>query len=204
MMATTHVLAGICLGLVTAAVAPVESGSVVLAAAALGGLLPDIDLLWEHRRTLHFPAWGTIAALVATAVAVVVPTAATVAVAAFLASLALHSVSDVIGGGLSLRPWVPSSDRGVYEHLRGRWHPPRRWIRYDGAPEDAFVAVALGLPAYAALTGLARWAVVGLLAVSVVYAAARRFIVDGGEVLVRRLPAGVLRLIPETLIEDLR
>ncbi|MFB6176259.1 MAG: metal-dependent hydrolase [Halobaculum sp.] len=203
MMATTHVLAGICLGLVTAAVAPVETGTAVLA-AALGGLFPDIDLLWDHRRTLHFPAWGSIAALGATAVAVVVPTTATVAVAVFLASMALHAVSDVIGGGLSLRPWIPSSDRGVYEHLRGRWHPPRRWIRYDGSPEDAFLAVAFGLPAYVALTGIARWAVVGLLAVSVIYAAGRRSLVDGGEVLVRRLPAGVLRLIPETLIEDLR
>ncbi len=203
MMATTHVLAGICLGLVAATVAPVETGTAVLA-AALGGLFPDLDLLWEHRRTLHFPAWGTVAAVLTTAVAVVVPTTATVAAAVFLTSMALHAVSDVIGGGLSLRPWLPSSDRGVYEHLRGRWHPPRRWIRYDGAPEDAFLAVALGLPAYAALTGLARWAVVGLLVVSVVYAAARRYIVDGGEILVRRLPAGVLRLIPETLIEDLR
>jgi hypothetical protein len=203
MMATTHVLAGICLGLVAATVAPVETGTAVLA-AALGGLFPDIDLLWEHRRTLHFPAWGTVAAVLTTAVAVVVPTTATVAAAVFLASMALHAVSDVIGGGLSLRPWLPSSDRGVYEHLRGRWHPPRRWIRYDGAPEDAFLAVALGLPAYAALTGLARRAVLGLLVVSVAYAAARRYIVDGGEILVRRLPAGVLRLIPETLIEDLR
>jgi hypothetical protein len=203
MMATTHVLAGILLGLGALAVAPVESSAVVLA-AALGGLFPDVDLLWEHRRTLHFPGWGTIAALIATAVAVVVPTVATVSVAAFFAAMALHAVSDALGGGLSLRPWVPSSDRGVYEHVRGRWHRPRRLIRYDGAPEDAFLAVALGLPAYASLTGLGRWAVVGLLLVSVVYAALRRSLVDGGRALVQWLPAGVVSVIPETLIEDLR
>jgi hypothetical protein len=203
MMATTHALVGVCLGLVTAAVAPVEVGTVVLA-GALGGLAPDVDLLWAHRRTLHFPGWGTLAALVGVGVAAALPTTATVAGAVFLVAAAVHAVSDVAGGGLSLRPWEPTSDRGVYEHVRGRWHPPRRWIRYDGAPEDAFLAVALGLPAYAALSGTARYGVLALLAVSVVYAASRRLIVDGGEALVGRLPPRVLRYVPETLIEDLR
>ena len=45
---------------------------------------------------------------------------------------------------------------------------------------------------------------VGLVAVSVVYAATRRLLVDGGKRLVRRLPPWLLRLVPETLIEDLR
>jgi hypothetical protein len=203
MMATTHVLAGVLLGLGAVAVGPVDS-SIVVVAAGLGGLLPDLDLLWVHRRTLHFPGVGTIAAVAATAIAVVAPSLLTVSLAVFLAAAALHAVSDAFGGGLALRPWEATSDRGVYEHLRGRWHPPRRWIRYDGAPEDAFLAVALGLPAYASLSGAGRTAVLVLLAVSVVYAAIRRSLVDGGRTLLRRLPPGVVRLIPETLIEDLR
>lgn len=203
MMATTHTLAGVCIGLVAAALAPAEAGPVVFA-AAVGGLAPDVDLLWNHRKTLHFPVVGTIVALAAVALAVVAPGTATVALAAALVAAALHAVSDVIGGGLSLKPWEPSSDRGVYEHVRGVWHPPRRWIRYDGAPEDAFVALALGLVAFAATTGLTRAAVVGLIVVSVVYAALRRHVVSGGRRLLDVLPPRIVRLIPDTLVEDLR
>ncbi|WP_321170431.1 hypothetical protein [Halobaculum litoreum] len=44
--------------------------------------------------------------------------------------------------------------------------PPRRWVRYDGAPEDFLVGVALALPALATLDGPARWAVGALVVVS--------------------------------------
>lgn len=203
MMATTHVLAGVVIGLAAVAVGPVESGLVVLA-AGLGGLAPDLDILGAHRKTLHFPVYGSVAAALAILLAAVVPALPTVALAAFLLAAAIHAVSDVFGGGLSLRPWNATSDRGVYEHLRGRWHPPRRVIRYDGAPEDALLAGALAVPSLFALDGVGRWVVVGLVAVSVVYAATRRLLVDGGKRLVRRLPPWLLRLVPETLIEDLR
>jgi hypothetical protein len=203
MMATTHVLAGVLVGLAAVALAPVESAPVVIA-AGLGGLTPDFDMLGAHRRTLHFPAYGTLAAVLATGLAVAVTTTLTVALAAFLAAFALHSVSDALGGGLSLRPWEPSSDRGVYEHLRGRWHRPRRIVRYDGAPEDAFLGLALALPAYALLGPTGRAAVVALLVVSVLYTAGRRALVDGGETLVRRLPQRLVRRLPETLVGDLR
>lgn len=203
MMATTHVLAGVLVGLAAVAVAPVAATPVVIA-AALGGLTPDFDLLGAHRRTLHFPAYGTGAAALAAGLAWAVPTTATVALAAFLAAFALHSVSDAFGGGLSLRPWEPSSDRGVYEHLRGRWHRPRRIVRYDGAPEDAFLGLALALPAYALLGPTGRLAVVALVVVSVVYTAVRRALVDGGESLLQWLPPGIVRRLPESLVGDLR
>lgn len=203
MMATTHVLAGVVLGLGAVAVGPVDSGLVVLA-AGLGGLAPDLDILGAHRKTLHFPVYGSVAAALAILLAALVPTLPTVALAAFLLAAAVHAVSDVFGGGLSLRPWNATSDRGVYEHFRGRWHPPRRVIRYDGAPEDALLAGALAVPSLLVLDGVGRWVVVGLVAVSVVYAATRRLLVDGGEVLVDWLPSWLLRLVPETLIEDLR
>ena len=203
MMATTHVLAGVVIGLAAVAVGPVESGLVV-AAAGLGGLVPDFDILGAHRKTLHFPVYGSLAAAATTLLAALLPTLPTVALAVFLLAAAVHAVSDLFGGGLSLRPWEATSDRGVYEHLRGRWHPPRRVIRYDGAPEDALLAGALAVPSLVTLDGLGRWVVVGLVAVSLVYAATRRLLVEGGEALVRRLPSWVLRLVPETLIEDLR
>ncbi|MFC7069401.1 metal-dependent hydrolase [Halobaculum lipolyticum] len=202
MMATTHVLAGVLVGLAATALAP-GSGPVVLW-GALGGLAPDLDLLGAHRKDLHFPAYGSIAALAAVAVVAVAPSPVTVGVAVFLAAAALHAVSDAFGGGLELRPWEATGDRAVYEHLRGRWHPPRRWVRYDGAPEDFLLGVALALPALATLDGSARWAIAALLVVSALYALVRRALVDVGERAVAAAPESVLAVVPETLVEDLR
>jgi len=202
MMATTHVLAGVVVGLGTLALVP-EAGPVVLA-GALGGLAPDLDLAGDHRKDLHFPGYGSIAAVLAVVAAAVAPSPATLALAAFLVAAAVHAVSDAFGGDLTLRPWEATGDRAVYEHLRGRWHPPRRWIRYDGAPEDFLLGVALALPALAMLDGAPQLAVAALVVVSAGYALVRRALVDAGERLVAIAPAPVLAAVPETFIEDLR
>lgn len=203
MMATTHALAGVLIGLGVLSTVP-EAGAPVLLAGALGGAFPDLDILAVHRRTLHFPLGYAVLSGGAAASALVGPAWFAIPVAVFFAAAAVHAATDVFGGGLELRPWEGTSDRALYDHLRGRWRRPRRWIRYDGAPEDFMLALALGLPAFAALDGLPRLGVVALLVLSGLYAMVRRPLVDGGELLVGRLPPRVLRLIPETLIEDLR
>ncbi|QZY01056.1 metal-dependent hydrolase [Halobaculum rubrum] len=201
-MATTHVLAGVLVGLGTLALVP-EAGPVVLA-GALGGLAPDLDLAGAHRKDLHFPGYGSIAAVLAVVAAAVAPSPATLSLAAFLVAAAVHAVSDVLGGDLTLRPWEATGDRAVYEHLRGRWHPPRRLIRYDGAPEDLLVGIALALPSLAMLDGVSQSTVAALVIVSAGYTLVRRSLVDAGERLVAAAPAAVLAAIPETVIEDLR
>ncbi|UIO99646.1 metal-dependent hydrolase [Halobaculum sp. CBA1158] len=208
MMATTHVLAGVLVGVGLHAVAPGAgagpTATTTVLAGGLGGLAPDFDLLGEHRKDLHFPAYGSLAALLAVVVAVAVPAPATLAAAAFLLAAALHAVSDAVGGDLELRPWEATGDRAVYEHLRGRWHGPHRWVRYDGAPEDFLLGVALAIPALATLSGPGRAVVAALLVVSAVYALVRRRLVDAGERAVGALPESVLAAVPETVIEDLR
>lgn len=42
--------------------------------------------------------------------------------------------AGVFGGGVGSEPWNTTSDRGVYNRFRERWHAPRRWVRYSGAP----------------------------------------------------------------------
>jgi hypothetical protein len=189
MMATTHALFGMALGAVALFVA-LEYATVAIAAGGAGGLFPDLDLLGDHRKDLHFPVYYSLAAALAPAVGVVVPSTATVAVAAFLASAAVHSASDALGGGLELRPWEATSEEAVYDHFRGRWLPPRRWIRYDGAPEDLLVAAALAVPGTLYADPL-QWVVLGLLGVSTGYALVRKRLVTVGESLADRLPAGL-------------
>ncbi|MFC4358174.1 metal-dependent hydrolase [Halobium salinum] len=197
MMATTHALVGVALALL---VAP-DGGLVPVAAGALGGLFPDFDLYAGHRKTLHFPVYFPLAAALAAVVALVSPGPATLAAALFLAAAGIHSAMDALGGGLELRPWEGNSDRAVYDHFRGRWIAPRRWIRYDGAPEDLLLAGVFGLPAYAVLSGLAETLVLLALGVSFVYVVLRKPMVWAAERVVDALPAHVVDLVPARFLD---
>ena len=202
MMATTHALMGMALLSVTGLIAP-EQLPVAVTAAAAGGLFPDLDLLGNHRRTLHFPVLYSVLALALAAVAVVAPTAVTVALAAFVLSAALHSVVDALGGGLEVKPWQGNSDRAVYSHYHGRWIQPRRWIRYDGAPEDVLLAAGLAGFLLVSFDGTIQMAVLAFLGVSVLYGLCRKPLVWAGEYLVETLPPKVLDRIPFQFTEDL-
>lgn len=200
-MATTHALFGALLGGVLVPVAP-ELAPVAFAAGAAGGVAPDLDLYAGHRRTLHFPVYYGVAAALALPVALLVPGPATVAAVVFLAAAALHSAMDALGGGLELRPWEATSDDAVYSHFHGRWLAARRWVRYDGAPEDAALAAAAALPVFAVYGDFTTPLVGGAVALSVGYAAVRRRLVDLGEWLVARAPDPVLARVPERFVAD--
>ncbi|GAB3023416.1 metal-dependent hydrolase [Natronobiforma cellulositropha] len=177
MMATTHVFAALAVVTPAAVVVP-ELAPALAAGALVGGLAPDLDLVLEHRRTLHFPLLGGPLALFAAALAVVTPSSATAFLAAVALAAWLHAMSDALGGGPEMDPWSATSERAVYDHLRGRWLRPRRWIRYDGSPEDAALAVSLAVPAVVVFDGWVRAVVVAGVAVSLCYALVRRRIVE--------------------------
>jgi hypothetical protein len=199
MMATTHALAGLLLGGVAATLAP-DLAVPALVAGFLGGAAPDLDLYAGHRKTLHFPVYGPIAGLAAGGVAVLVTGPVTVAVAVFVLAAGLHALSDAVGGGLELRPWRGESDRAVYDHYRGRWIPPRRWIRYDGAPEDLLLCTVLALPGLVALNGRAETAILAALAVSVAYTLARKPLVALADRFVPQIPQDVFDRLPDRLV----
>ncbi|WP_433626713.1 metal-dependent hydrolase [Halomicrococcus sp. NG-SE-24] len=201
MMVTTHALAGMLLGSVALFVAPEFAPMAVLAGLA-GGAFPDLDLYAGHRKTLHFPVYYSAAALVAVGVAALTPGAWSVGVAVFLLAAALHSASDALGGGLELKPWLGESDRAVYDHFRGRWVAPRRWVRYDGAPEDLALALVLAAPAAALHDGPVQTIVVAAVAVSGVYALVRKRLVYVTEWLVPRLPDPALDYLPDRFVSD--
>ena len=201
MMLPTHALAGMALALPLVAVAP-EFALVALVAGLVGGIFPDLDMYVEHRKTLHFPVYYSLAAAVATLAAILTPTTATVAVAVFLLGAALHCVTDVFGSGLELRPWEGNSQRAVYDHYRGTWIAPRRLVRYDGSPEDLLLSVSLAIPLLYALEGALQWVVIAAVLVATVYTALRRLLADLATDLVRVLPTDVLPYVPERYLED--
>jgi hypothetical protein len=196
MMLPTHVLAGMLLAAPLARVAP-ELAPVGFAAGFLGGLVPDLDMYTGHRRTLHYPVYYSVSAAPALLAAVAAPSTLTVGVAFFLLAAALHSVSDMYGGGLELRPWEGNSDRAVYDHHRETWIAPRRGVRYDGAVEDLAISVGLSIPLFLVVDPPLRALVVGTLAVAVVYAVLRRRLAEVAATVIPLLPASLDPYLPE-------
>lgn len=203
MMATTHALAGLLLAIPVAILAP-EFTLIAASSAITGSVFPDVDMPGAHRRTLHFPVYYSLVAALAIVVALIVPTMATVAVALFLAAAALHSLSDGLGGGLELRPWNGNSEQAVYSHYHQRWWRPRRWVRYDGAPEDAVLGVLFAIPSVLVYEGHIELFVAGAVVLGVVYAAIRRPMVEVAQRVVDRLPPELLDRLPARLVEDFR
>lgn len=199
-MGTTHGLWGMALAVPVATVAP-EFAPIVFLAGLVGGIAPDLDLYAGHRKTLHYPVYYSVATVPAVALALLVPTAWTVAIAVGLAAAAFHSVSDVFGGGLELKPWQGTSERAVYDHYHGRWIRPRRWVRYDGAPEDLAVAGLLGVPLLAATDGALSVLVAALLAVSLVYTLLRKPLASVAERLVPFVPTALYPYVPGRYLE---
>lgn len=202
MMATTHVLAALAVASAVATISP-EFGAVAAVAAVLGGVAPDLDLYAGHRKTLHYPVYLPITAALAVPVAVIAPSTVTVGLAVFLLAAGLHSAMDAWGGGLELKPWRETSEKAVFSHYHGGWIAPRRLVRYDGAPEDLLLGVILSVPVVVVFSTSVDWFVGGVLAVSAVYVLLRKPMVAFGEWAVERLPARVLRRIPDPVVGDL-
>ena len=201
MMLPTHALVGLAVGAPLLWLAP-ESATAALIGGLLGGIWPDLDLYVGHRRTLHYPTGYSLTAIPAVIVAAVVGSPLAVGLAVALVAAAAHCQMDRYGGGLELRPWENTSERAVYDHVAGEWRAPKRWVRYDGAPEDLLLAGALAAPTALLSSGSVRTATLALLAVSVGYALVRKPLVALAEHVVVALPSPVVERLPDRLTKD--
>jgi len=205
MMATTHAFLG--LAAATAAL-PVlgrfAPGSAVLAAAFVGGLLPDLDLVTNHRKTFHFPFLLPLATLFFLVVYGVAGHEYLFLLAVLVGSAGFHAATDILGGGVGYEPWKNDSQHAVYNHLLGRWHRPRRLVRYAGAPEDLLLAAAAALPTVLSPTSppVVDRALFAVLACSGVYVATRRRLPVVAEALRARLPTSSLAMVPDIQFEE--
>ena len=199
-MLPTHALAGLAIGLAATAASP-EHAAVALVAGLLGGVFPDLDLYVGHRKTLHYPVYYSVLAAAAVVVAALIGGPMAVGAAVFLTGAAVHSVGDVFGGGLELRPWEGTSERAVYDHHRGRWVVPRRWIGYDGSPADLMLSVGIAAPLFVTLDGVFRQGVLACVAVAAGYTLVRRVLPDVADALDRhlfaRLPDALRAHVPD-------
>lgn len=203
MMAFTHLLMSLALA---AVVSPLVSEfvalPVVLAITVVGGLGPDLDLLVRHRRTLHYPVGFPVLALVSLGVFVATGAGAALLLALGVAAAALHVLADLLAGSAEPAPWDPVTEFGVYDHVLGRWHRPRRVVGYSGSRGDLLLGagcglVALGLPAPATDV-----AVVALVVAAAGYTLARKRLSSVASAGARILPPGARRLVPVVDVEE--
>lgn len=194
-MATTHVLIGVAVGGLSLLFAP-DFAVVAAIAGGAGGLFPDLDLYFGHRKTLHFPVYYPAMAIPALGIALAHSTGATIVAAFFFAGAAAHASLDVLGGGLELRPWQGTSERAVYDHARGRWLKPQRVIRYDGSPEDLGLAFLVGGSSLVMYGPPVSQLVTLALAVSVGYTLLRRPLAEVAPVLAGHLPPRLHPYVP--------
>ncbi|MDR9381469.1 MAG: metal-dependent hydrolase [Natronomonas sp.] len=195
MMLPTHALVGMALALPIALFAP-ELAPAALLGGFVGGILPDLDLYSGHRKTLHFPTLYPLSAAPAALLALVWSTPVTTAAAFVLVGAAVHCRMDIYGGGLELRPWEATSDRAVYDHVAGRWIPPRRLVTYDGSKGDLGIALVVAAPLLALVEGTFVALVAGAVAVSIAYVLLRRRLAALAPVVFGRVPSPLSQYVP--------
>ncbi|MBX0297899.1 metal-dependent hydrolase [Halomicroarcula nitratireducens] len=196
MMLPTHALVGLAIALPVSVAFP-EFASLCLFSGLFGGVFPDFDLYIGHRKTLHFPVYYSVLSLLVIPAAVLVQTPWIIGITIALVAATVHSVMDIFGGGLELRPWEATSERAVYNHFHDHWIAPRRWVRYDGAPEDLLLSLSIAGPLLFVVEGRFLWIVVGALAVSVSYVVLRRTLATIAETLVENF---LKKMLPDSLL----
>lgn len=196
MMLPTHAVVGLALAAPLAAVAP-NLATAVLTGAVIGSVFPDLDLYAGHRRTLHYPTTYAALAVLAATAAAIVSTPLVVGVAAFLVGAAVHCRMDRYGGGLELRPWEGNSEKAVYDHVRGQWRRPKRWIEYDGSPRDLLVLTVLAVPLLVVLNGPFQVTVVACLVIGTTYTVLRRRLAAIAPVVFAFVPNRLTQYIPK-------
>ncbi|QSX00186.1 metal-dependent hydrolase [Haloterrigena alkaliphila] len=204
MMALTHGFMALAAAVLLLPALGESAGPVLLAAAFLGGLAPDADLVASHRKTLHFPVWLSVAALALSSLVVVTGSPAVFVLTVAVGAAALHSVSDVLGGSAEREPWNPVTENGVYNHVLGRWHRPRRYVRYSGAPEDFLVCLAFAVVAIdSGLTApAADRALLALVAFAGVYALCRKRLAAIGSAVSSLVPTRLRAVLPTVRVEE--
>ncbi len=196
MMLPTHAVVGLAIAAPMLVVAP-ELAPAALTGGLIGGVLPDLDLYAGHRKTLHYPTGYLLAAVPAAGWAVVARSSISVGLAFVLLAAAAHCRMDRYGGGLELEPWEATSDRGVYDHVKGQWRRPKRWIPYDGSPHDLVLLAAISVPLLVVLPDVFRVAVGVALLIGVIYTVLRRRLAAIATVVFGLVPEPLDQYVPE-------
>jgi len=196
MMLPTHAIVGLAIATPLVVVAP-DLAPAALAGGLFGGIFPDLDLYSGHRKTLHFPTGYLLAVLPAVGLAALAPRAVTVGLAFFILGAAAHCQMDRFGGGLELRPWEGRSEQAVYDHVRGEWRRPKRWVPYDGSPRDLLLLSTVAIPLLVVLENPFQLVVGLALGVGIVYVGLRQWLASIAPLVFGYVPGWLADYVPD-------
>ncbi len=194
-MGITHMLAGLVIALPFLGVFP-DQAVTLFFVGALGGIFPDFDLYSGHRKTLHYPVYYGIPVVFLGVTGFVTMAPLVIFGFIFMSAAWLHSMMDILGSGLELRPWEGTSNKAVFNHYRKRWVAPRRLVAYDGSAADLFLASALGFPLLIGFSSPVDAYVGILLIIGIGYSVCRKQLAGMAEWIVRHLPSRIHSFIP--------
>lgn len=195
LMGITHMLAGLVIALPLLSVFPEQAVSLFVV-GVVGGIFPDFDLYFGHRKTLHFPVYYGIPAVILGISGFVTMDPLILLGFLFVSAAWLHSVMDILGSGVELRPWEATSDQAVFNHYREKWIKPRRLVEYDGSPGDLFLAGAFGIPLLIGFSSPVDSYIGVLLVIGIVYTVCRKQLAAVAEWIVHHLPDKIHAYIP--------
>lgn len=205
MMALTHGFMSLALAvLVLPFVSDHVAAPLLLAVTFVGGVAPDADILANHRKTLHYPVLYPALTLLLLVGFLFTSSAIFLLATLAIGAAALHCLSDILAGGAEREPWNPVTDHGVYNHVLKRWHRPRRYVRYSGAPEDFFVSLVFAMVAvWSATTSVTvDVSVLCLLAVAGIYSLLRKRLRQVATFGVALVPLRLHFLVPAVQVEE--
>lgn len=144
MMFWTHALAGGSLGLFLSFLTP-GMQLPLITAGMLAGVIPDLDMFLEHRKTFHRPIEFTLLFITSVSMFLITGSHVFLILLVFSGSISLHVFSEVLGQGKTMNPDLKEDDRCVYNHLNGEWIKPMRIIKV-GSLKDLSLSMLLSLP----------------------------------------------------------
>lgn len=173
MMTPNHGTAGLLLSLTVMKWHPELVGIVALS-AFLGGVLPDVDIKLEHRKTLHYPVYYGILTLIFVVSAVVSNSAVTVVGVYFFGAAALHCYTDYF---VAIEKSSDETDGAgvLYLHPRRKWIGPKEIINYAGSPGDLLVGLLLAVLPLLYYDGLPFGLTILSVSGSIIYFAKRQY-----------------------------
>lgn len=172
-MTPNHGTAGLLLSLTVTKWYPELAGIVALS-ALLGGVLPDIDIKLEHRKTLHYPAYYGIVTVIFLGLAAISNSIVVVVGLYFFGAAALHCYADYFVG-IEKPSDETNADGVLYLHPREKWIGPKEIIRYAGSPGDLLVGILLAVPPLLYYSDLPFWLTVLSVSGSLLYFVKRQY-----------------------------
>lgn len=146
-MLSTHVLAGGVLGLVFSVFTP-YSASLLVMMGMIFSTFPDLDVLFEHRKTFHRPFQYSLLFLLLLFSLFFYQSLVLTLLTAGIGSITLHSISEIFSQGRNLGSGG-KNEKAVFNHPSGSWIEARDLVRVGGRL-DLLLSLLLFIPLFMA------------------------------------------------------